>query len=252
ERDLVDALVLGERLAGFDTEAVDHIEHAGRQDVADEIHEYHDRHGRLLGGLQHHAIACGKRRRKLPCRHEDWEIPRDDLPDHAERLMIVVGDGLVVDLAQRALLRADAGGEIAEMIDRERDVGEARLPDRLAVIDGLDRGKHVQIFLDAVGDFVQDLIALGRRHLAPGVLGLMRGVKRKLDVSGLGARDLAYRLAGDRADIVEILAIDRRHPLAADEIVVTRAHGDARIQGLDDLVQHGGSSRKYVYLLYWP
>jgi hypothetical protein len=70
------------------------------------------------------------------------------------------------------------------------------------------------------------------------------GIERKLDVRGLRARDLADRLAGDWTDIVEIFAVDRRHSLAADEIVVTRPHGDARIQGLDDLVQHGGSSGK--------
>jgi hypothetical protein len=48
----------------------------------------------------------------------------------------------------------------------------------------------------------------------------MRRVERKLDIGGLRAGDLAYGLAGDRADIVEIAAGDRRHPLAADEILV--------------------------------
>ena len=130
------------------------------------------------------------------------------------------------------------------MIDGERDVGEARLADRLAIVDGLDRSEHVEVLLHAVGDLVQGLCALFGRHLAPGVLRLVRGVERKLDIGGLRARDLAHRLAGDRADIVEILAIDRRHPFAADEVVVTRAHGDARIQGLDDLVQHWEFLRK--------
>ena len=114
-----------------------------------------------------------------------------------------------------------------------------RLADRLAVVDGLDRGEHLEVLVDAVGDLVEDLGALGGRGVAPGVFGLMRGVERKLDISGLRAGDLADRLAGNGADIVEILSVDRRHPFAADEIVVARAQSHSRIQGLDDLVQHG-------------
>ena len=171
-------------------------------------------------------------------RHQDREVPRDDLTDHAERLVKVIGDGVVIDLRQRAFLRADAGGEIAEMIDGERDVGEGRLADRLAVVDGLDRGEHLEVLLHAVGDLVEDLGALGGCGVAPGVLGLMRGVERKLDVGGLRAGDLADRLAGNGADIVEILAVDRRHPFAADEIFVARAQRHPRIQSLDDLMKH--------------
>ena len=71
------------------------------------------------------------------------------------------------------------------MVDGERDVGEARLADRLAVVDGLDRGEHREVLLHAVGDLVEDLGALGGRGLAPGVLGLMRRVECKLDVCRL-------------------------------------------------------------------
>jgi hypothetical protein len=35
----------------------------------------------------------------------------------------VVGDGVVIDLGDPALLRADRSGEVAEVVDRERDVG---------------------------------------------------------------------------------------------------------------------------------
>src|SRR4030067_340049 len=55
------------------------------------------------------------------------EVPRDALPAHAERLMIMIGDGVVIDLRQRAFLGADAGREIAEMVDGQRNVGEGRL-----------------------------------------------------------------------------------------------------------------------------
>ena len=151
----------------------------------------------------------------------------------------MIGDGIVIDLRERSFLSADARGEIAEMIDGERNVGEGRLADRLAVVDGLDRGEHLEVLLHAVGYFVEDLGALGRRGIAPGIFRLMRGVERKLDIRGLRARDLAYGLAGDRADIVEVAAGDRRHPSATDEILVAGPQRHAGIQGLDDLMQHG-------------
>ena len=44
------------------------------------------------------------------------EVPRDDLPNHAQRLMDVVGHGAVVDLGGGAFLGADAAGEVAEVV----------------------------------------------------------------------------------------------------------------------------------------
>ena len=153
--------------------------------------------------------------------------------------MIVIGDGVVIDLRQRAFLGADASREITEMIDGEWNIGEGCLADRLAVVDGLDRGQHLEVLLHAVGDLVEDRGALWPAPWpAPFVLGLVRGVEGKLDIGGLRAGDLADRLAGDRADIVEIVAVDRRHPFAADEILVAGPQRHAGIQGLDDLVKH--------------
>jgi hypothetical protein len=118
EGDLGDALARCQRLAGLQAEAVDDVEHARRQQVADELHQHQDRGRRLLGRLEHHAVAGGQRGRQLPHGHQDREIPRDDLADDAQRLVEVIGDGVVVDLADRAFLRADAAGEIAEVVDR--------------------------------------------------------------------------------------------------------------------------------------
>ena len=92
-----------QRLAGLEAEAVDDVEHARRQQVADQLDQNQDRGRRLLGRLQHHAVAGGQRRRELPDRHQDREVPRDDLADDAERLVEVIGDGVVVDLARSRL-----------------------------------------------------------------------------------------------------------------------------------------------------
>src|ERR1035441_1720964 len=37
---------------------------------------------RLLGRLEDDAVARGQRGRQLPDRHQDGEVPRDDLGDH--------------------------------------------------------------------------------------------------------------------------------------------------------------------------
>ncbi len=220
ERDLGDALVEGQRLAGFDAEAVDDVQDAGRQQVVDEVHEDHDAVGRLLGGLQHDAVAGGERRSQLPAGHQQREVPRDDLADDAERLVEVVGDGGVVDLADRAFLGAQAAGEVAEVVDGERDVGGHRFADRLAVVDRFDGRDLRNERFHAVGDLEQCGGAIGRRGLAPGGLGLVGGVEGDLDVLRARPGDLADDLAVDRRGVLEVLALHRRDPLAADEILV--------------------------------
>jgi hypothetical protein len=64
------------------------------------------------------------------------------------------------------------------------------------------------------------------------------GVERQLDVGSLGAGNLADRLAGDGADIVEIVPVDGGQPFSADEIVVAGPQSHARVQRLDDLMKH--------------
>ena len=52
----------------------------------------------------------------------------------------------------RALERAGGAGEVAEVVDRERDVGGERLAHRLAVLPGLGDREHLEVGLDGVGD----------------------------------------------------------------------------------------------------
>ena len=128
--------------------------------------------------------------------------------------MEMISRRIMIDLAECfAFLRPNAAGEIAEMIDRERQIGALGFADRLAVVDRLDQGKKLELLFDTVGDLVEDRGPLGRRGLAPGVLRLVRGVERKLDIGGLRARDLAHGLAGDRADVVEVIARRQERPI---------------------------------------
>jgi hypothetical protein len=138
----------------------------------------------------------------------------------------MIGDGVVVDLADRAFLGAHHAGKIAEMVDRQRQVGGAGLTDRLAVVPGLGDGETLQILFHAIGDPVQDRGALGDAGAAPGRLGGMRRIEGRLDVLRVGARDLADDLTGHRRGVVEIFAGDRRDELAADEVVIAFGEGN--------------------------
>ena len=109
-----------------------------RQQVADQLHQLEDRPRSLLGGLEHHGVAGREGGRELPDRHQDREVPRDDLADDAQRLVEVVGDRVLVDLGDAALLGAQGAGEVAEVVDGQRHVRVERLAHGLAVVPRLD------------------------------------------------------------------------------------------------------------------
>ncbi len=91
----------------------------GRHDVGDDLGQLEDRPRRGRGRLEHGAVAGGQGRSDLPGGHQQREVERDDLADHAERLVEVVGDRVLVDLG-RSCLRASAW--------RRRSSGSGRWP----------------------------------------------------------------------------------------------------------------------------
>ncbi len=145
----------GQRLAGLDAEAVDDVEHARRQQVGDQLDEHVDRRRGLLGGLEHDGVARGQRGRELPDRHQDREVPRDDLPDDAERLVEVVGDGVLVDLARcrppgRGSRRRSSGSGRSASGMSAASVSRIGLP----FSQRLGDGERLEVRLDPVGDLV--------------------------------------------------------------------------------------------------
>ena len=124
--------------------------------------------------------------------HQQREVPRDDLADDAERLVEVVGDGVVVDLGDPALLGADRAGEVAEVVDGQRKVGgqwsrgsacrcprsRRRRASRGSPPSGRRCGCRTSARSAGAG-------------AAPGVLRGVRGVERELDVRRVRAGDLA-------------------------------------------------------------
>ena len=252
EGDLGDALAGGQRFARFLAEALHHVEHAGRQQVADQLQQHADAQRGLFGGLEHHAVAGGQGRGQLPGGHQQREVPRDDLPDHAQRLVEVVGGGVFVDLGGGAFLGADAAGEVAEVVGGQGHVGVQRFAHGLAVVPGLGDGEHFQVGFDAVGDLQQDQRAVLHRGLAPGVGSGVGGVQRTVDVGGVGAGELGDHLAIHGRSIGEVLPGQRRDELAVDEIAVARLEGDDGARGTRLRIDHDDGLSCRSLALGWP
>ncbi len=220
EGDLRDAVAGRQRLAGLQAEAVDHVQHARGQQVADHLEQDQDGGRRLLRGLEHHAVAGSQGGCQLPDGHQDREVPGNDLAHDAQRLVEVVGHGVMVDLADAAFLRPHGAREVAEVVDGQRNVGRHGLAQRLAVVDGFSHRDGQQVGFHAVGDLQQDVGPVRRGGLAPGRLGLVRGVQRGVHVLVVGTRNRGEHLAVDGRAVLEVLAVHRRNPLAADVVAV--------------------------------
>ncbi len=74
----------------------------------------------------------------------------------------MIGNGVVVDIGQRAFFRPDAGREIAEVVDREGQIGGPCLADGLAIIQGFCQRQGFQVLLNHIGNLQQDCCAIGR------------------------------------------------------------------------------------------
>ncbi|RML80644.1 putative transcriptional regulator [Pseudomonas savastanoi pv. savastanoi] len=236
--DFGDAFAAGQRFTRFAAITLHDVQHAGRQQVADQFDQHADAQRRLLGRFEHDAITGSQRRGEFPGGHQEREVPRDDLPDHAQRLMNVIGHGIAVDFGGAAFLRTQHAGEVAEMVGGQRNIGVEGFADCLAVIPGFGDGQDFQIGFDAIGNLQQDQRACLHRGRAPGRSGSVRSVEGLVDVFGGGARKLCNGLAGDRRGVGEILAFHRCDELAADIVTVAFLEIDDSAFGTGMSVTH--------------
>ena len=218
EGDLVDVGVLDERAAGL-ARAGDDVDDARREvGLLADLGEEQRGERRGLGGLEHHGVAGGERRRDLPRQHEQREVPRDDLRGDAERLRVGSEPG-VLELVGPA-------GVVEEVRGDERDVDVARLLDRLAVVEGLEHRELARALLHEAGDAEEVLRALGAGGLRPHAgVGAARGRHGPVDVGVARHGDLGEHLLGGRVDALERRAgaVDE---LAVDEQAVRRGDVD--------------------------
>ena len=195
---------------------------------------------RLLGGLQDQRAARRERRRDLPDRHQQREVPGHDLGADADRLaqrvteQVAAGDRdrLALDLRRPARVVAQVG-------DRGGDVALGR-GQRLAVVERLELGELLAVGLDQLGERVHEPGALRRRDLAQRALERRAGGgDGAVDVLGAGLGDGADRLAGRRVDRLEGAPVGGLGALAADQEGVRRA-GDELARRLRGQLLGGG------------
>ena len=85
--------------------------------------------------------------------------------------MDVVGHGVFVDFADATFLRTDTAGKIAEMVNRQRNVGIECFAHGFAIVHGLGVGELFEVGFDAIGDFQQNIGAFCRRGFTPAISG---------------------------------------------------------------------------------
>ena len=128
------------------------------------------RQRRALARLDHHRIAAGKRRAELPRPDHQREIPRDDGPDNADRLL--------VDHAQNAIrCRRDLAidlvanlGIVAQRRRRRARLGAEGHADLGAVVTHAKNRQLGGVGLNEVGPAVHYRLARGRRHFRPAAI----------------------------------------------------------------------------------
>ena len=145
--------------------------------------------------------------RDLPGEHQQRKVPRDDLADDADRLVI----------RKLPVERLRPAGMVDEMADRQRHVDVAAFADRLAVVERFQHREQALVPLHGAADGVEDLGALVARARAPFRQRLGCRGNRGIDIGVAGVGDLRERLAGRGIAGVEALAGPGGDPLAADE-----------------------------------
>ena len=190
--------------------------HAG---LAGQFAEADPRQRRLLGRLEHDAVAHQQRRSQLPAADDQRVVPRHDRPDHPERLAADEGE---VIRAGRGHLVVELVGELGVVLDAVGAVGDIdvhRVGDGLADVAALEQGEVVDVGADQLGEAAQDALAFARLGAPPDALleGIARAEHRRVHVRAPAARHRADDLAIDRADVLEHPAIARRDVAAVDE-----------------------------------
>ena len=179
----------------------------GRPGLGDDLGEEQGGQAGVGSRLEHHRVAHGDRRGDLPGQHQQREIPGDDLPNDAHRLVI----------AQLALHQLRPAGMIIEVARQQGHVDIARFADRFAVVHRFQHGQQAVVLLDVAGDGIQ----VARPHvaggLAPGCEGPAGSGYSLVHFFLPGLHGLGQRLAGGGVIAGQVLCPLWGDPLVVDE-----------------------------------
>ena len=220
ERQHVDVIVQGQRFSGGAAESRHDIEHAGRQAGFErELAELQRRQRALFRRLQNDGVAHRQRRRDLPHRHQQREIPRHDCADDAERLVhrerqaiLRLGTDFAVNLVERF-------GVIAQALRRLRNVAAQRVGDRFADIEAFEQRQLFDVALHQLGELVEHCLFGAVVHLAPAAVleGGARRLHCEVNIGLVAFGDGVQHAAVARSHVVESLAGKALAELAVDD-----------------------------------
>src|SRR5471030_399876 len=145
EGQLVDTRMVDDRFADAAI-AGDDVDDAGRYaGLHADFGEQHRRQRGEFGRLEDDRVTGGQRRGDFPGQHQQREIPRHDLADHADGA--VVGEFFGLQLCP--------AGVVVEVARRQRHVDVARFTDGLAVVQRLQHSEQTRMLLQQARQRVQ-------------------------------------------------------------------------------------------------
>ena len=209
ECDLVHVRMRGDRGAGRAVTG-DDIDHAWREaGFLDQLAETYRGEGCLFGRLQHDRASRRECRRDLPDRHQQREVPRDDLPDHTHRFAQAVSVP-IAGCGDRNALAGDLGGptaHVAQQFAAEGHIDRPRVADGLAVIERFQFREFVGVGFENVAELPHQFAAVGRLHLRPraGFESPPCRFHRRVDIFGAAFSDLAICCPFDGSNTAKVL-----------------------------------------------
>ena len=174
-------------------------------------------------GLGDDRIASGQRRRNLPGKQVQRQVPRADAADHAQTLTQGVVDRTA---ARRAGLHGvrfaapgcDGGGEVAQVAHGAWNVELARQAQWLACVARFECREFVNSCFDQICQVLQRLGALPHGRIGPLRSGATGGCHSGFHIIGVGVRALGERGAASWLRHVQPRAVAWRAQLAINQV----------------------------------
>ena len=201
EGDLIDIGVLDHAVASGVTVAGDDVEHTSREaSFSNEISQTQRGERRLLGRLQHNGATRSKSWRNLEARHQQREVPGNDLRTNANWLLDRVAEhgtcGHSVGSGRFATnLRGPACHE-TDLANRTGNVDSTGHALWLAIVDRFQFSKLVRMGFQKIGQSVHRAIANHRGKVGPAAI-----VKSSTSC-GNSAVHILIRRVNDSADFL--------------------------------------------------
>ena len=200
--------------------------------------------GRLLAGLEHHAVAAGERRCELPHGHQERVVPGHDGAHHAHRLALHQRQRAGSGGGQLAVHLVDGLGGPLQAADGTGHVDLPGIAHRLAHVQAFEQRELLARGQQQLGPAQQHPLALAGGLLRPAAVveGGATAEHGGMHLCGRSARHGAEQAAVDGRVLVEMGL--GRAALAVEQPAAVAAQGGGARRPVDVLrFRHTCSSR---------